>query len=345
MGGKGLPKFLKDKGCRDEKIEIKQLEGTYVAGDVSFLIYKHLSVAIESVTNQTNLAQAEPDRKLIINKVIAAILSEVMYFLGFNIVLILVFDGPVRKEKLVMVERSANKKKAKEKIAEAKNKNSVDLNELATAYRRYVHPNYEEVKYIKQCLSSLGVPCLSARHDGEELCTQLVIQGICSAVYANDSDCLIWGAPLMINGKAGTQFDCIKLSTVLSVLNVTHDQFKMACIGGGCDYNENIYQFGIGKSYKYIKNGGTLEELKGNECLNLEFCYKLFSTKHWTTICTDEQPQLHVDHVKLVKEGYLGMLSILGEVIISRLYELMVNVKCEFMRAQRLPQVAQVYIG
>lgn len=292
-------------------VPVTRFAGKRLAIDTNILMNKDLAIATRNVVNRTNLAVADPDRAAIIKEWIIICLRKVLSFLIRDITPILVFDGPPRPEKKLKQDKKHQERLEKEKkIADLTNKvrssnnpNPGDVKELANQWQYNFRVTKEESGLLYNVFSSLGLPCMKAKHDGEELCSVLALEGFCEAVWSIDQDCMAWGAPLavidqkIVPNPEGGAADCyvvVDLQHTLNVLGLSFDEFQDLCIFAGCDFNNNIPGFAIKKAYPFYKKnkGGTRglfeKHKEKTKCLNYEECKRVFRLKVWEEVCTTE---------------------------------------------------------
>lgn len=113
-------------------------------------------------------------------------------------------------------------------------------------------------KYIRNVLK---LPFLVAPNEGEKFCSYLVKTGMCSAVYTTDTDCIAFGAPLIITNIDFYRniFEVSQTSVIYSKLNISHSQFIDFCIMLGCDFNTKLKGYGFNKLWAIIEKNNLLE--------------------------------------------------------------------------------------
>lgn len=121
----------------------------------------------------------------------------------------------------------------------------------------------EDFETTKKVFDILDVPYIDAPLEGEQLCSDLCIQGKVHAVLSEDSDVLAYGTPIFltkINTGTGTCV-CIRYEELLKEMELTTEQFLDFCIMCGTDYNKNIFKVGPVKAYNLIKEHGSIENI------------------------------------------------------------------------------------
>jgi flap endonuclease-1 len=336
MGIKGLNAYLR-KSCPSAFVEIpkSRFKGKRIAIDSNNILYRFMSRAHKEIVNKTDVATMEPDRDEIIKRWLYHVKIFLLDLIKIGATPIFVFDGEYIAEKSKTQEkRKADKQKM---INDAENTKllilEVDelertpamITELRKKMQNLGYLGSDEKNMIQGILTSIGIPVLIAKGEGEKLCAMLCIEGKVDAVYSRDTDLLVFGCPLTINEPSGyvyneqtkqteESFQCTVFKPVLSTLGLTYSTFVDFCIMAGCDFNDNIPHLGVGKSYdvlqhcksidnlpdKYHKkctcnNSGheTCQRIKENyedqvDCLNHIRCREIFAHASSETICQDE---------------------------------------------------------
>jgi len=58
---------------------------------------------------------------------------------------------------------------------------------------------------------------------------------------------------------------------IIKLIELTHDNFTMACILSGCDYLESMKGMGLKTALDYVKNVSNLDDLKNSMTSNKKF--------------------------------------------------------------------------
>lgn len=320
MGGKNLYKYLREKfPFLWKNIPVNTFSGTRVAVDAYIILHACLAVAIGRVSNVLRPNQAE------INHVFLTIVFGTLHkFLNNHITPVMVFDGPTRPEKKVTAKRAKQRENPTQELdALLSRLAGVAEENFATVSLTYTAPELKRIRQLRQRVTkmtsdysnlardmfeSLGICCLVAKHDAEELCSTLAMEGYVSAVYSTDADCLPFGAPLAITSEpeltipTGAQpgvgpmlcFPVIALTDVLSVLGFTFKKLIDWVIMSGCDFNDNVPQFAVAKALKYLQGGGSnaldvfVSQRAEAKCLEVDTCRRIFSTKVWRMVTRED---------------------------------------------------------
>ncbi len=315
MGIDKLNKYLKDKVPNAyNKKSVYDFENQKIAFDISIVMYKYMSYALKIVVNQTNIIDEDLDRNKIIKIWINGIIKSFFIWLNYKIKPVVIFDGPAGQNKnKTLIARGEGKRLRKEKIALLTSQIRADplsncmlINDLKKELMNDITIFPEDKLLLKNVLESIGIPCLTAICEAEQLCAMLCIESYCVGCYSLDSDLLVYGCPLMItkfsdelgediNGNQEIQIECIMIDVVLRELTMTRDMFVDFCILLGCDYNQNIKNLRVSKAYQLILKYRSIDNIPVNEyiakhksiditCLNHIECREAFKVVEAKTL-------------------------------------------------------------
>jgi 5'-3' exonuclease len=290
MGINNINKFLKDKVPNAFfSLNIDKLRGKKIAIDGAHWAFTNMAIARKIVVNKTNLLTNDLDNNEIRKEWFSLCLNFLLLLLSHNITPIVIFDGenPIEKTD-TKSERRETQINYKDKIdnltLQLKATPTKEIAEtLKKSLRNYIHISSENFLLFKTTIASLGIPCIQAKGEGEQLCSSLCIDGLVAAVFSADTDNLVYGCPLLLtNFKGGNvcQFECVRIDTILQELNISHKIFIDLCIMSGCDFNTNMHGYGVAKSFALLKKYISIDLLPSNldiTCLNHFRCREIFS--------------------------------------------------------------------
>ena len=305
MGINNINKFLKDKASRAFfSLPIEKFTGKKIAIDGAHWAFTNMAIARKKVVNKTNVYVNLPNNDQIINEWIHMCLHFILYLLSYNITPIFIFDGksPIEKDDTKIHRRAAQSNyndkivKLTEQLKITPTKELAD--DLKKNLRNFIHILPENFDMLKDFISGIGVPCIQATGEGEQLCSSLCIEGIVAGVFSADTDNLVYGCPLLLTSftSVNAEFECVRLDYIHKSLNITHKLFVDLCIMSGCDFNTNIYGYGAVKSYNLLKKHDSIDKLPSNlniTCLNHIRCREIF---------------LYINSSKLVLKSYSNTL-------------------------------------
>lgn len=312
MGIKNLSRFINDN-CPQARftIPISALKGKKIAIDAYNWIYSSMSIARKTVINSTDLYfDGMPNEMAIRKEWFQIILHFLHTWLGMGILPVFVFDGtPPPEKNETKDKRSKVKQGTKAKIEDLQTKlKNMDmftdsrglLNDLRKELCNYTCISSIDIELFKTILKWIGIEYMTAKGDGEKLCSMLCIEKKVAAVFSCDIDNLVYGCPLLITGftkdylidkgQRVRQCKCLRLDYVLTELKINYTQFIDLCIMAGCDYNTNISQIAICKSYQLLLKHGSIERISKTmdvACLRYERCRQLFCRELSTSITTE----------------------------------------------------------
>ena len=104
---------------------------------------------------------------------------------------------------------------------------------------------------IQELLAVFGVPWIRAPAEAEAQCCFLARHGLADAVISDDSDCLVFGTPVVLRhlyfGELTVQ------AFYQSSIGFTPTQLKMLAMLLGCDYTPGVYGIGIVNGAEIVK--------------------------------------------------------------------------------------------
>jgi len=178
------------------------------------------------------------------------------------------------------------------------------------ACERYLKKKQSQVVNLKQedfanskyLFSIMGIPYYVSSSEGETMCAHLELNGKVYGVLSEDTDILAYGTGVFIT-KINTSADTvveIRVENILKALKLTQEQFTDFCIMCGTDYNNNMYKVGPEKSYKLIKEYGSLNDMIGCDLatLNYKRGRELFAKKDMQELKVPYCKQLACDKVQ-----------------------------------------------
>ena len=325
MGITSLNKLLK-RHCSSAffTLPITALKGKRISIDAGFWMYTHMATARKEVIKKTNIALGEPNMIEIRRAWFQQAIDFILGWLGNDVTPVFVFDGKAHPEKSnTKTERRDKRLAARAKIdalyaqlqGDVLQQSPTIIDTLRKELNNFVDIPHEEYELFKNVIKAIGVPCIQAQHDAEQLCASLCIEGKVAAVFSKDTDNLALGCPLMITefskiafsydefGHKINHVECVRLDYVLLGLNITQNEFVDMCIMCGCDFNENMKQVAVMTSYDLIKQWHSIEKLPSRYdilCLNHERCREIFTYKTSTELLVEIQLTQDNDEKSLV---------------------------------------------
>lgn len=122
----------------------------------------------------------------------------------------------------------------------------------------------EDFNLTKEFFKACNIPFIDAQGEAEATCSELVKQGFVTATLTEDTDVLAYGVPFMLHKLDIVNHTFIEIDhdELLSQLQFTSSQFLDFCILCGTDYNTNMSKIGPDKSYKLLRQYGSIEKIQ-----------------------------------------------------------------------------------
>ncbi|KAI0947955.1 hypothetical protein AcW1_009585 [Taiwanofungus camphoratus] len=136
---------------------------------------------------------------------------------------------------------------------------------LSESYTRRTHPPTSET-YLesKEILRAMGVPCIEStgRFEAEALAASLVLHGYADYVASEDTDVLVYEAPLIRNiaSRAGPLV-IISGADVRGVLQLDRARFVDFALLLGTDFSPRIKNVGPARALRFIRAHGSIERV------------------------------------------------------------------------------------
>mgnify|MGYP001607555779 CR=1 FL=1 len=313
-----------------KELNIEELKGKVIAVDAFNAIYQFLS----SIRQYDGTPLMDSKGK--VTSHLSGLFYRNITLLSEGMKLVYVFDGKPPEMKNALKERRKEiKDLAKEKYEQAKDK------EDYFGMRKYSQQmgmiNKEIIEESKELLEAMGIAVIQAASEGEAQASELAKQKDVYAVASQDYDCLLFGAPLLIQNltlarkrKTSTGIieikpEMIELEKVLNYLHINHDQ--LICIGilTGTDYNPGgIKGIGQKKALEIVQKYKTpLEIFKYHEGdFNWRKVFELFKKPDVKKNIDIKFPKINPDKIKeiLMKRDF-------SEERIDKQIEKLLNVK------------------
>jgi len=138
-------------------------------------------------------------------------------------------------------------------------------NVIAQSYERRTHPptteTYEESKEI---LRAMGVPCIESTgpFEAEALASSLVLHGHADYVASEDTDVLVYEAPLIRNiANRNGPLLVISGTDVRSTLQLDRAGFIDFALLLGTDFSQRIKNVGPARALRFIRAHGSIERM------------------------------------------------------------------------------------
>lgn len=267
------------------EIPLSSFKGSKIAIDASNISYILMYKAQKNTIKNTNFLLNDLNRKEVLNYWISLWKNLVRNLLNNDIIPICVFDN---KSSLMKLEKQKERRAVKiENLKKINNlrqslynkdnesyddvvENIEKINEYQKLIKNQVYIKPSDIDIIKNILEEIGIPILYSPEniEAEFYCSWLTIEGHTIATFSTDTDCYACGCPLIITEIKDTYSEqlvkVICINTILQILQLNYNQFLDMCILSGTDFNKNIPNIGIVKSYNYIKKYNNIETVLNN---------------------------------------------------------------------------------
>ena len=288
MGIPLLNKLIEEHGGGFNKCALSDYKKRRIGIDAPAWAYRTYAIAHKKVylDPKLDLSVKDPEEKEIQIKILNEwfknhISKFLMIFFRNDVVPMFIFDGTARPEKEKVRE---TRKKGKEEKTKKLEKDRADLDSKDILlrdeddienYRKakaaHPHHNYRALRAFRKILDALGLPWAVAKHDAEQLCSILNIEGYTAATWTTDTDALTFGSSTVLmsrekelsfeDGIATPIFNCVHLDNVLKNLKLSFPEFVDMCILASCDYNEGIDKISTKRAYQIIKEYGSIDDV------------------------------------------------------------------------------------
>ncbi|KAJ4490164.1 PIN domain-like protein [Lentinula aciculospora] len=138
-------------------------------------------------------------------------------------------------------------------------------NLISESYRISAHhPTSQTYAESKEILKAMGVPCVDCDgpFEAEALASSLVLNGYADYVASEDTDVIIYEAPLIRNITSRQQpLLVISGAELRSMLNLTRSMFVDFALLLGTDFSQRIRQVGPMRALDFIRAHGSIEKV------------------------------------------------------------------------------------
>ncbi|KDQ58433.1 hypothetical protein JAAARDRAFT_176373 [Jaapia argillacea MUCL 33604] len=140
---------------------------------------------------------------------------------------------------------------------------------ISESYQRRSNPpttqTYDECKLI---LSAMGIPCVESTgpYEAEALAASMVIHGYADYVASEDTDVLVYEAPMIRNiTSRGDPLTILSGAEVREVLELDRASYVDFALLLGTDFSQRIKNVGPTRALKFIRQYGSIEQVLEHE--------------------------------------------------------------------------------
>ncbi len=242
-----------------KELDMSELKGKIIAVDAFNALYQFLS----SIRQYDGTPLQ--DSKGRITSHLSGLFYRNISLLSEGIRLVYVFDGKPPQLKL----ETNNARKEVKNIAEGRYavaKDKEDYEGMKKYSQQMTRLTKEMIEESKELLEAMGIAIVQAPSEGEAEASYLSKIGEAYAVSSQDYDCLLFGAPRLIqnltlarkrktvSGVVEIKPEIIELEKVLNFMQIDHD--RLICLGilVGTDYNpKGIHGIGQKKALQIVQ--------------------------------------------------------------------------------------------
>ncbi|KDR80107.1 hypothetical protein GALMADRAFT_62412 [Galerina marginata CBS 339.88] len=130
--------------------------------------------------------------------------------------------------------------------------------------RRSNRPTQTIYNQSKDVLRAMGIPCIDATGavEAEALASAIVLNGHADFVASEDTDVLVYEAPLMKNITSYSEpIVLVSGSDIRNALGLSREAYVDLAVLMGTDFSDRIKNIGPVHAYQYIKEYGTIERI------------------------------------------------------------------------------------
>ena len=259
-----------------EFVRLSIFRGCKLGIDVCIYAYKYMAISRKEATKYLDITVEDPPHHILKSYWLEKYYLLMLCLIECDITPIPVFDGPpFRLKEDTKDERVAEYQKAEAKIKELRANIAADpqngklISVLKSTIENHVGFKNQDWVDLEEMLRAMGLPVIMAKYEAEAVCARFVRMGLTAGVISNDGDTLAHMGGIMISDvkrsyKRQTPVhtcDCMIVSEVLRVLNMTQSEFIDLCLLLGTDYNKRIKNYGWVNALKQLRAHGTLEEV------------------------------------------------------------------------------------
>ncbi|EKM58106.1 uncharacterized protein PHACADRAFT_88937 [Phanerochaete carnosa HHB-10118-sp] len=134
--------------------------------------------------------------------------------------------------------------------------------------RRTQPPTTQTYDESKEIIRAMGVPCIEpdGPFEAEALAASMVLHGQADYVASEDTDVIVYGAPLMRNiAKRSDPLVILNGTDVRAALELDHERFVDFALLLGTDFSQRIKNVGPTRALKFIREYGSIEQMLEQE--------------------------------------------------------------------------------
>lgn len=175
---------------------------------------------------------------------------------------------------------------------------------------------------IYQLCKLMNVPIYRAKWEADALLAKLYKSGQIQAIVAEDSDMLLYGGGILMSKFSWRDgFECLNLDTILSTLQLNHEQFVQLCLMCGTDYTQHtISGIGPATAYDLLRSGQTLDTIV--KTYDSKFDYK--QVIEWLQTSAQKEDDI------IINKSQINRIDVINDNLVQ-LNQLLVD-KCNYRK-------------
>lgn len=303
MGIKNLIKLVeKYAPTAIKQTRISDYKNKTLAIDFSLMLYKMIYAIRKS-------GQDIKNDDIIITH-IHALLMKLKGFIKYNITPVFVFDGVPPNIK----EDTLKKRSEFQKIMQVKYYKAVTQDEKKKYYFMKSEITYDEIIDCMNLIKLFGYTIVNSPEEADGQLADLINKDKVDYIVTDDMDILVFGGTKIlknftVNMKRYIQE--INLNEFKKKAGLTQEQIIDISILLGCDYCPSIKGIGPIKSYNFIQQYGTLEQIMKKEKLSI--IYNVDKAKeYFKNPPIIDSKKIIIHKLKIDKEGLVKFLQKFG---------------------------------
>jgi len=304
MGIKALLQYLRELNpAIVQSCDLTEMSGYRIAIDLAILAYQKKSQYISKTCVKLDLVYEEVDYVAARDYMLRQILRVMYEILIAGCIPVGVFDGLAPDLKVgTKRDRAAKAAKRRRNIdglrricrgllgntpfalseeditfvkgfeKKGKSMSTIDdlRKQLQTEIKGHIVVTSDDYYRLGAIFSAIGMPHIYAPSEAEQTCAAMARHRDVLAVLTTDSDCLVYGCPIMISkfiSSASTRVtappkvECYSFNNVLKVTQLTNTQFYDFSIMLGTDFNKNSKGYGPVFIYDLIMEYGSITRM------------------------------------------------------------------------------------
>ena len=285
MGISGLGEFLKSRNVPCFfTVPLSTFHERRIAIDGQNWLYTYLYPSLKTIVLKMDDPLEPVDIEEVFSCLIRQIINFNLKFLRCEITPVWVWDGKSKKNKKQTQDERRERKRKEIEIRDNLRDSLLEMSilerplDVIEKYRNYLIKTTflpkEKIDELKEFLKKMGIPTLTARDEGENLCSFLAVERIVGAIWTADTDSYAIGAPVVVKGfvksNKFTQIEGVFTLNILRHFNLTHKEFRDFCIMCGTDFNQRIRGNGAKRSMDLIQKYRDIETIQKETKMDMQ---------------------------------------------------------------------------